>query len=84
MKRIAAGVLAGVLATGLAAYAEEISLSTYYPSPRGVYDELRVNKLVLTDAATKRTYQMTMDHGKLVITDQDREKNFVIIDLGEL
>jgi len=34
---VAAGM--GLMAT--AAVAEEVTLSTYYPSPRGVYDELR-------------------------------------------
>ena len=84
MIRMAAGLLLGMLLTALAAYAEEISISTYYPSPRGVYDELRANRLILTDAATKRTYQLTMNGGRLVITDQQRDKGFVVIDLGGL
>ena len=36
-------VLLGLLlASGVYAVAEEITLTTYYPSPRGVYQQLRV------------------------------------------
>ncbi|MBI3324237.1 MAG: tail fiber domain-containing protein [Candidatus Omnitrophica bacterium] len=34
-----------LLGTSAAAIAEEITLTTYYPSPRGVYDQLRVRTL---------------------------------------
>ena len=35
-------ILAVLLGTMAYAIAEEITLTTYYPSPRGVYKELRV------------------------------------------
>ena len=34
-------VLAVLLGTGVYAVAEDVTLTTYYPSPRGVYSELR-------------------------------------------
>ena len=34
-------ITAMILATAVHAVAEEITLTTYYPSPRGVYDQLR-------------------------------------------
>ncbi|MBI3324224.1 MAG: hypothetical protein HYZ92_02995 [Candidatus Omnitrophica bacterium] len=41
------GWMVAVLLLGTAAYAlaEEITLTTYYPSPRGVYDQLRARQL---------------------------------------
>jgi len=35
--------------------AEEITLTTYYPSPEGNYDELRATKLAVGSAATMPT-----------------------------
>ena len=38
-------MLAGVSGIALTAMAEDLTLSTYYPSPKGVYQELRTNTL---------------------------------------
>ncbi|MCF7876798.1 MAG: hypothetical protein K9L95_02085 [Candidatus Omnitrophica bacterium] len=35
--------------------AEDIHLTTYYPSPSGLYDEMMVNKLVIGDTDTSST-----------------------------
>ena len=42
---LAVGLLLG---SSIYALAEEITLTTYYPSPRGVYQELRVGQLLGT------------------------------------
>ena len=43
MKRLLTGVAVLMLAGGAAGVrAEDVTVSTYYPSPRGVYQELRV------------------------------------------
>ncbi len=43
MKRLLTGVVVLMLAGGAASVcAEDVTVSTYYPSPRGVYQELRV------------------------------------------
>ena len=36
-------ILTGCLGVGLYALAEDLTLTTYYPSPRGVYQELRAS-----------------------------------------
>ena len=37
--------LGGLLVSAAVAGAEDVTLTTYYPSPRGVYDDLRSNSL---------------------------------------
>ena len=74
--------LAAVFGTGLLAYGEDITLTTYYPSPRGVYDELRANRLILTDQKTKEDYALTMEEGRLLLTDVKRQKAFVVVDVS--
>ena len=61
--------------------AEDITLTTYYPSPRGVYDELQANTLVLKDRSTGSTYSLTMNAGRLLITDTAQGRTFMIIEL---
>ena len=41
-------VAAGVSGAAGAALAEDITISTYYPSPRGVYEELYAERLEIT------------------------------------
>ena len=77
--------LSAVFGAGLLAYGEDITLATYYPSPRGVYDELRANRLILTDQKTKQDYVLTMEDGRLLLTDSKNRKAFVVVDVsGEL
>ena len=75
-------VLGAVFGTGLLAYGEDITLTTYYPSPRGAYDELRANRLVLSDQKTKQDYTMTMEDGRLLLTDSKSQKSFVLVDVS--
>ena len=74
--------VAAVLGLGWAAHGEDITISTYYPSPRGVYDELRANRLILTDQKTKQDYTLTMEDGRLLLTDSKNEKAFIVVDVG--
>ena len=47
--RLRLGIIGAAVWLAPAARGEEITVSTYYPSPRGVYDELRANTVVLKD-----------------------------------
>ena len=80
---IGMGVLGAVLGAGLLAYGEDITVTTYYPSPRGVYDELRANRLVLTDQKTKQEYSLTMEGDRLLLTNLKDRKAFVVVDVSE-
>ena len=75
------GVGVGLLSGWLVAHGEEITLTTYYPSPRGVYDELRANRLVLKDQATGKHYSLTVDRGRFLLTDSEEHKAFVLLEL---
>ena len=75
--------VAAVLGLGWAAHGEDITISTYYPSPRGVYDELRANLLVLTDQKTKQEYSLTMESGRLLLTSLKDGKAFIVADVSE-
>lgn len=79
------GLMVGLFVGGLVVFAgeESITMTTYYPSPRGVYDELRANRVVLTDRQTGSTYSLTMEQGKLLLTDLQGSKAFVILELPE-
>ena len=66
-----------------AARGEDISVSTYYPSPRGVYDELRANTVVLKDSATGKSYSLTVHEGKLLVTDLEKHQAFVLLEFPE-
>lgn len=45
MRRALTILLAGIAVVGAwVVFAEELTLTTYYPSPRGVYNELRANR----------------------------------------
>jgi hypothetical protein len=70
-----------LLTVGGIAVAEDMTISTYYPSPRGVYDELVVNTLRLRDAAKNRDYDVTVKDGKLLLTDKKYNKSFLIVEL---
>jgi hypothetical protein len=77
-------LLLGLAAGGLFAIAQEsITLTTYYPSPKGVYDELRANTLSLKDGETGDIYSLTMKGGKLIITDMARKRGFIVIDFNQ-
>ncbi|MDP8259133.1 MAG: hypothetical protein P9L90_06935 [Candidatus Aadella gelida] len=45
--------LAGIVAA--AAFAEDITITTYYPAPFGVYNEMRANKLIIGDPNSAST-----------------------------
>ena len=83
------GLIAGVMVgSHLTAYGEDLRVTTYYPSPRGVYDELRANELVakkvtLTDHVTDQQYTLLMNDRRLVIADLGQDKAFVIIEFPE-
>ena len=83
------GLIAGIIVgSHLTAYGEELKVTTYYPSPRGVYDELRANELVakkvtLTDHVTDQHYTLLMNDGKLLIADLKQDKAYVIIEFPE-
>ena len=62
---------------------EDITVSTYYPSPRGVYDELRANTVILRDSATGKSYSLTVHEGKLLVTDLETHKAFVLLEIPE-
>ena len=76
----AAGV---ALLVAPAARSEDISVSTYYPSPRGVYDELRANTMVLKDSATGKSYSLTVHEGKVLVTDLEKRQAFVLLEFPE-
>ncbi len=65
------------------AHGEDLTISTYYPSPRGVYDELRANTVVLNDSATGKSYSLTVHEGKVLITDLARHRAFVLLEFPD-
>lgn len=82
-----------VLLGGLAASGEDITLTTYYPSPRGVYDELQANRatvkelqtdrILLKDAATGRSVSLSMEGGRFFITDVEGQRRFLLLEFPE-
>ena len=80
---IGPSVIGAVLGASLLAYGEDITVTTYYPSPRGVYNELRANLLVLTDQKTKQEYSLTMESGRLLLTSLKDGKAFIVADVSE-
>ena len=52
LSRFFAVVLFVVLCMGASSVAEEITLTTYYPSPEGNYDELQATKLAVGSTTT--------------------------------
>ena len=83
MTRWLMGIVVGVICAAAVAMGEEVTVSTYYPSPRGVYNELRVNRLVLVDEATQQLYEMVMANGRLTVTDTKKQRTFLLLDLNE-
>ena len=77
------GIAGASLVLAPAVRGEDITVSTYYPSPRGVYDELRANTVVLRDSATGKSYSLTAHEGKLLVTDLETHKAFVLLELPE-
>ena len=77
------GLAGATLCLAPAVRGEDITVSTYYPSPRGVYDELRANTVVLRDSATEKSYSLTMREGKLLVTDLAKHKAFVLLEFPE-
>jgi hypothetical protein len=77
------GVVGGLLAGWLTVCGEEITLTTYYPSPRGVYDELRANRVVLTDRATGKLYSLSVNEGRFLMTDVEKQQAFVLLELPD-
>ena len=99
---------AALLGAVIAAAAEEqITLTTYYPSPRGVYDELRARRyasftqpekyvldmesgeaklgsLSFVDEVSGRRYGLKVEDQRLLVTDQESGKSFVLMDLHQL
>ncbi len=55
LSRFFAVVLFVVLCMGASSVAEEITLTTYYPSPEGNYDELQAAKLAVGSSTTMPT-----------------------------
>ena len=77
------GIAGAALVLAPAARGEDITVSTYYPSPRGVYDELRANTVVLKDSTTGKSYSLTVHEGKLLVTDLEKHKAFVLLEIPE-
>lgn len=100
---------AGALLGAVVAFAaeESITLTTYYPSPRGVYDELRARRyasftqpekfvldmesgeaklgsLSFLDEVSGRRYGLRVEDQRLLVTDQESGKSFVLMDLHQL
>jgi hypothetical protein len=62
MRRWGLGVAGAVILGNLAGWAEEeITLTTYYPSPRGVYNELRANRYASFTEPEKYVLEMTSE-----------------------
>ena len=57
-----------------------MTITTYYPSPRGVYDELVANTVVLKDTETGKSYSLTVHKGKLLVTDLEKHQAFVLLE----
>ena len=108
-KKTALALAAGVLLGAILAFAaeEKIALTTHYPSPRGVYDELRARRyasfsqptkflldmetgdakmarLTLIDETTGRRYGLRIEDQRLLVTDQESDKSFILMDLHGL
>ena len=65
---IALLIIASIVAGAIIAVAQEsVTLTTYYPSPKGVYDEIRANKLASIDAPDE--YFIEMKTGRAVISE---------------
>ena len=83
-----AGVLVGSLAVVAAEQGESLTLSTYYPSPRGAYKELRAHRYVSLSAPEK--YVLDMQSGILHISrvalyDESTGRSYhLMFDAGEL
>ncbi len=84
MRRL--GLLAGVAvlwSTTMTAFAEDITLTTYYPSPRGVYKELRVNDAGLAPSTAALEITQTGTIPALLVNDQAGDPSpFVIKEDG--
>lgn len=52
------GVLLGTMAYAIA---EDVTVTTYYPSPRGVYQELRVSNRLTVGSSTTGGYSLEVD-----------------------
>ena len=77
------GIGAAALWAAPLAHGEDLTISTYYPSPRGVYDELRANTVVLKDSVTGKSYSLTVREGKVLITDLEKRRAFVLIEFPD-
>lgn len=58
-----------VFCMGVSSVAEEITLTTYYPSPEGNYDELRAAKLAVGSATTMPTTDGDLEASGTVTAD---------------
>ena len=67
MNRFALGLGAGLLIHGLLAWAEDITVTSYYPSPRGVYEELRATRYRGVD--DQAPYEIDLDKGTALIKE---------------
>ncbi len=73
-------VVALLLGTMAYAVAEDLTVSTYYPSPRGVYDELRAMKNAFFATQTGRVgIGTTTPSAKLSLTATDAVSNLLAI-----
>ena len=85
MKRwtLSVAATAALCAGALAASGENLTLTTYYPSPRGVYDELRANRLILNDQATGKSYGLTVSNGRFLLTDTEKQQAYLLLELPD-
>ncbi len=86
-------ILGLLLGTAVYAIAEDITLTTYYPSPRGVYQELRASQAMAigtTDALPANTLMLIHGQGTTSATTALRIENragnplFVVTDGGDI
>ena len=83
MKRVRWILLGVLLLGGLIAQAEDITISTYYPSPRGVYDELRANVVTLMDKTTGQFYSLSVNEGRLLVSDDQSKRQFILVEFPQ-
>ena len=81
MRRYLVGIAVGMLMSGLLVFAgdESVTLTTYYPSPRGVYDELRANRYSGLSGSDPYVLDMTtgtLDVTRVVLRDPQTGRRF--------
>ena len=58
---------------------EDVTLATYYPSPRGVYEEVRANRFVALDGGTSYgldTREGTVELSQVILVDSDSRRRY--------